>query len=313
MCRDESRPFLPDGVDLELPFFAYGLFRPGELAYPRIQEYVARTAEAEAGGRFWLRDGLLLLELEDIDEVAVPGHLLHFIAGESRVAYEAIGEFEPRSLYRWNTIEARTEGCASRANVLVGKSVQSGSEPWHSHWSSAEDPLFNEALDEVECVTEEQPPAYSNELRPFFRQQMAYLLLWSSIERYASLRWSLGTNAARKVERLAYEPSFQEALCKYITEERRIRRADDPAQSIRLSSANPRKAVQYYYQVRSNMVHRGKGGARGGTRRDQYIVRASLSELLAIFDHVLYATLPEKSRRARRRGQWPRPGGRRGR
>ena len=44
------------------------------------------------------------------------------------------------------------------------------------------------------------------------------------------------------------------------------------------------KSVAYYYQVRSNITHRGKGAVR-----DYDMLRDSLTELLPIFREVLEA------------------------
>jgi hypothetical protein len=44
----------------------------------------------------------------------------------------------------------------------------------------------------------------------------------------------------------------------------------------------PEKAVGYYYQVRSNIIHRGKGAVR-----DFGLLKTSLEELLPIFREVL--------------------------
>jgi len=49
-----------------------------------------------------------------------------------------------------------------------------------------------------------------------------------------------------------------------------------------LEPHDPSSAVLYYYQVRNNLSHRGKGAWVDGE-----IIRASLQELKAIFDAVL--------------------------
>jgi hypothetical protein len=49
-----------------------------------------------------------------------------------------------------------------------------------------------------------------------------------------------------------------------------------------LDPESPEKAVDYYYQVRSNITHRGKG-----VGRDYNLLRDSLAELLPIFREVL--------------------------
>ena len=43
-----------------LPFFSYGIFRPGELAHFRIRRFVERASPASVRGELRLRDGLLI-------------------------------------------------------------------------------------------------------------------------------------------------------------------------------------------------------------------------------------------------------------
>ena len=55
-----------------------------------------------------------------------------------------------------------------------------------------------------------------------------------------------------------------------------------------LDPNNPVKSIDYYYQVRSNAVHRGKAVAR-----DFDTVKLSLKELLAIFRDILNEAFKE--------------------
>ena len=111
---------------------------------------------------------------------------------------------------------------------------------------------------------------------------MAYLLLWTSIERYLSLRYSLGLGVMKRVNRLAEEPAFQQGLRQHVTRKRTIQRADRPGERETLDPGVPKKALLYYYQVRSNITHRGKG-----VTRDFELLRKSTDELLSIFREVL--------------------------
>lgn len=51
-------------------------------------------------------------------------------------------------------------------------------------------------------------------MHDFYRPQAAHLLLWSSLERYVSLRDGLGSNSnvTERVNKLAGEKAFQESL-----------------------------------------------------------------------------------------------------
>ena len=53
---------LPERTDL--PYFAYGLFKPGELAYGQIESLLdGGPVEARVPGALYVRDGLPLLKL----------------------------------------------------------------------------------------------------------------------------------------------------------------------------------------------------------------------------------------------------------
>ena len=122
------------------------------------------------------------------------------------------------------------------------------------------------------------------DLKPLFRLQMAYLLLWSSIERYVSLRYHFGDDATKKVGNLASETAFRIGLKDIVAESRNIYRADRPDEKEVLDPQSPEKALKYYYQVRSNITHRGKGVVRDHER-----LLKSTSELLSLFRRVLKA------------------------
>ena len=113
---------------------------------------------------------------------------------------------------------------------------------------------------------------------------MAYLLLWSAFERYVSLRYHLGNKVIEKVNKLADEHAFSSGLLKHVAQRREVYRADRPDQKALLDPQRPRKALEYYYQIRSNIVHRGKAVVRDHDR-----VLNSLTELLLIFRDVLKA------------------------
>jgi hypothetical protein len=149
-------------------------------------------------------------------------------------------------------------------------------------WNGWNDPLFTAALDVVEETLKSQD--FDWNLKPLFRLQMAYLLLWSSIERYVSLRYHLGDKVAKKVGLLATEPAFGEGFRRYVKGRREVYRADRPGEREVLDQQSPDNAVRYYYQVRSNITHRGKGVVR-----DYELLKNSLGELLPIFREVLKA------------------------
>ena len=267
-------------TNIDLPFFAYGIFKPGQLAFFQLKEMVKTTIEpATIRGQLLMRDGLLIMDLGQ--EGTVNGALLEFNPDMRHEAYERISLMEPDKQYRWEKAMVGQE----LANVLVGKSPRKGSVSYDEiDWNGWEDPLFTAALEVVEEIINSQDAKFDWNMKPLFRLQMAYLLLWSSIERYASLRYHLGTGkVSEKVEQIAKnEPAFAVSLQKHVIENRVLFRADSPNEKVELNPQKPVASIRYYYQVRSNITHRGKG-----IHSDFYILKDSITELLAIFCDVI--------------------------
>jgi hypothetical protein len=267
-------------TDLSLPFFAYGLFRPGQIAYFQIREYVLDSiAGVTVKGHLLIRDGLPMIDSSG--NGTVDGVLIHFKDGTALQAYNRIAKLEPDKQYRW---DVTTAGDGS-VNVLFGRSPRKGSvaleETDEKEWNGWNDPLFTDAL----VVVQETITANSTfewDMKRLFRLQMAYLLLWSAIERYVSLRYHLAKDVTHKISHLADELAFVTALRSHVSKMRSVQRADNPTDKAILDPTLPRSALTYYYQVRSNITHRGKA-----MHNDFNIVLPSANELLAIFRNVL--------------------------
>jgi hypothetical protein len=153
------------------------------------------------------------------------------------------------------------------------------------NWDGRKDPLFIAAL-QVVHETLEANAIFDKDLRPMFKLQMAYLLLWSAIERYASLRYHLGEEVSAKIKKIAKEDKFKELLHQNVKmngeRKLRVQRADRPEEHYEMNPEKPEKCLDYYYQVRSNITHRGKA-----VETDHVIVEECLRELLNIFEGVL--------------------------
>lgn len=272
--QEAGRPFLPD--KLTLPFFAYGLFKPGQLAYFQIGGLVATTSSASIPGELLVRDGVPFLN--KAGQGRVDGAVVKFDPGTEEQAYDCVAHMEPRHLYSWSTVRVDE----ATANVLVGRRPKQG-RPLHSpNWDGWRDPLFEEALDLVEQARQARG---NRNFRSLFKRQMAYMLLWSAIERYLTLRYSLGENVVKKVKKLASEPAFAAALRRHVDTMNEVRRSSDPTQAAKLDPNDPERSALYYYQVRSNVTHRGKTAPD----EDGAILEAALDELLPIFREVLEA------------------------
>ena len=129
--------------------------------------------------------------------------------------------------------------------------------------------FFNEGLEEVESILNANLK-FDWDYRALFRLQMAYTLLWTAIERYAGLKYHLGKNVCEKVFQIAGEDCFVDSLKRNVHGSRSVFNATDLAKST-LDPSDPAKSIRYYYQVRSNSIHRGKA-----VPRDFRIIKSSL-------------------------------------
>lgn len=271
---DKSSPLvLPDNI--ELPFFAYGFFKRGERAHHQIKAFVTSVSPENLPGRISVRDGLPLYQT-GVNGV-VPGDVFNF--NEPQHAYSNICEFEPKEQYQWGTATTDT---GKLVNVLLGRSPDKASEPIEGNWSSSDDPVFRFALDAVRKVVHEyggqfrsDPPEHVDWIR-FFRLEMAYLLLWSILERYTAFRYGPVVDPTKRIKKLGKESVFAKAL--YSVERKdNVVDARDPRDKYGLDRDNPEKSVLYYYQIRNNLSHRGKGAWKEADR-----LRLALEELTAI-------------------------------
>jgi hypothetical protein len=269
--------------NLSLPFLAYGVFKPGQLSFLQIADCVAGIRpDLRIPGQLRLRDGLPLFDPEGAGQF-VRGSLIAFEEGKTELAYLRIAGLEPHHQYSWRVMKIGEND----ANVLIGRSPKKGSSPCDEEWDGWTDPFFGPALEVVE-ETLRSNQEFDWDLKPLFRLQMAYLLLWSSIERYASLRYGFGDEPMPKIKQLATETAFITGLSQNVSEKRVVLRADDFKNKRSLDPSYPDKSIQYYYQVRANVTHRGKS-----VPVDHETVLESLSELLPIFRGMLAAARKE--------------------
>ncbi len=268
--------------DTSLPFFAYGIFKKSEISFFQIKDFVKTTTESTIKGKLLVRDGLPIFD--EIGYESVHGSVISFIETKQADAYKRISSMEPDKHYHWSENFVNLE----KVNILHGNSPTKGSEFLDCQkWDSWSDPLFTNALDAIEDTFESYSTpnikAYFNHnLKQMFHLQMAYLLLWSSIERYLSLRYNLGDSVYEKIKKLSQEDSFKNALIKHVEREAKIFRADNPRKNYQLNKHKCEESLNYYYQIRSNIAHRGKGSSNDFTK-----IKNSLKELLYIFKDVL--------------------------
>ncbi|WP_298523422.1 hypothetical protein [uncultured Methanobrevibacter sp.] len=271
--------------NIKYPFFAYGIFKPGQIAYSRIEKYVKYVSQEDIKHRLFLRDGIPFISRDSDETFNTSGFLIEFREDFLYDAYDVICEVESEKLYYWKEILV----CGKPANVLIGrKPSRSRPIPIGKNFDGSADPYFNEAIevisDEIKEYKKIMKESYKefDEIKCFFKLQRNYILLWAAIERYTGLKYGNGSKSSNN-EKFSEECIFQESLKKHIGEkERRKIYRTDTLDKIELDSSSPKDSIDYYYTIRCNIVHRGKTPFNKGG-----IVLKSLEELLAIFQDVL--------------------------
>ena len=255
---------------------------------------MADTKKATVDHPLYERDGIPLLNTEK--EGSTNGDLLWFNSDDAERAYMKITELEPGDQYEWARITAMADDTEYNANVLVGINPETGGHKLENNygnpiqsWDGEEnDPVFNQALEVVdEKITRHTPPE-DDDFKSYFELQMAYLLLWTVIERYVTLRYGFGENSYHERKRMAVEEeAFREGLEEVLKDRdgALIRKTHKPEETRELSAIDPEESIHYYYQVRNNVAHRGKS-----LGQDIRILRKSLLELYTIFNNYV---LPE--------------------
>jgi hypothetical protein len=151
-------PALGQPDDPALPFFDYGLLKPGELAFSQVAPYVATSPEpVTVAGTLWLRDGIPLFDPRADGRVA--GWLMRFDPARLDDAWSAVSSLEPAEQYKWAVVHTRSGETSLVANVLEGRRLDRGTAAENiAEWSAWRDPAFSEGLDEVARLVHEAAP-----------------------------------------------------------------------------------------------------------------------------------------------------------
>ena len=267
--------------NLSLPMFVYGALKPGMPAFESIRTYVEHQPEIDrVQASLYVRDGLPLIFLDGRD--SVEGFLIHWRKDAEDVAYKRVCDFEPRSQYEWNEIKTNA---GIQANVLIGRhSTKGNPQPLFSRrWSLTDDPAFDEGLKTVRAALEEvQANNNWDTWEKFFRAQMAYLLLWSILERLSTFCFGAGLDSHKRITQLHSLNQMNRLISKHVQRNDTVTDTRDPTKKFTLDASHPKNSFNYFYQVRCNLSHRGKAVINEVEK-----VTLSLAELLAITEEYL--------------------------
>ena len=258
----------PSGRNAQLRVFVYGFLKPGELAFAQIRDLVVgEGTAATVEGRLQIRDAL------PIYDARFPGVVHGFVLDSTSLIdmYQEIGRFEPAEHYKWKSVRVRET--REVVNILEGKQLDRGLA------ETIEDGVFRSTSDPVLALG---PSSVLNMIERalhgldhdqtiwdgYFQLQAAYSFLWSILERFATLRYSQLIGPTEKVRQWSREPAFSDWLRMEQPEADTIHSSQDASDRYTLGDGELSSAMYFYY-VRNNLSHRGKGliGDVGRLRR----------------------------------------------
>lgn len=296
-CDEERNTYRLKIPDISLPFFAYDVFKPGQIAFSRIKNYIdeEKSKWIEVSYPLHMVNGVPYLFQNYNQYYTTQGSLIFFKKNDAYDAYQIISNSKSYKMYKWATIKDRLTN--QKINVLVAnkKYVNVDNPENYYSYDKTKDPMI---IDVISTIWNniipilERPMNISN----FLNLQMNYILLWSAIDRYGILRYGKtkkkgGNNQFANLRELSEEEFFKKAILKYAdlhNNEPSVFSNED-FRSFKLDKTKFLCCMRYYYAIRCNIVHMGKSSTD-----DYHGLKNALIELLFIYMYVLKNTLDEK-------------------
>ena len=329
--RSNKNPIIGLPEHVEYPFFAYGFFKSDELAYNKIKRFVEDISKpVNVDGLLYEKDGLPIFTNKNQGEVkesySVEGELISFKNGGR--AYKEIADIEPGKLYCWDIIDVLSDHGTQRANILVAcddlfneeSAVNGAIKLKHADnqllgdrgiaWRGYRDILFSKGMEFLEKEFFNKPHKFSvsgeytykdETLYKLFSLQMAYTFLWTIIDRHNTIKYRINSDNLKKTrEEMAKDSLFREAIDKiknnYIFDYSGIYASNSGILKSSLGAKNNPidfyyKKIEMYYQVRCNVVHRGKAGLDA---TDFPKLRGAFLDMFAIMQYMLRCELKKR-------------------
>jgi hypothetical protein len=251
--------------------FVYGSLKPGELGFEQIESLVSIDGVAELHDfALYVRDGLPVIGKPALGET-VSGVLLSIQVGVEEEFWTAVTEYEGTTNYKLeNSLPVILDGKEFLAGVFVGRKMGKGNpERLYTSWSSKLDPIFSQSFpllhqDIAENAlkftdVEYDPVGYWSQMNLLLAQ---YLLLVSILEHLTVVKFggSKKQDPMVRIRKLQQSQGFAKAfsLLNDGKSNPPINVSDSRAVEDSLSSSNPEQVLLAWYQVRSNLQHRGK-------------------------------------------------------
>jgi len=296
------------------PYFVYGTLKPSEIAHYQIKDLIDAIKPARLTNyALYLRDGIpVIFKTQNWN---VDGFLFWPKEGQQNQFKETLDSYEGERLYSLQKthimIDHEQIECLTYVgNHLLGSHV----EPLHEPWSSKDDPIFSMSFPQLfedikECIDKDISTGPEIKYWSFYNDLTSkYLLLITIVERLAylycgesfTLKDSNGDKVIfndRIMKRITTVGKLDEFLDAYnevnnLGNLYHVKIYDSRDARKSLDTRKPKEALEAWYQVRSNLQHRGKSA-----REDVKTVRNSLVSLANIIKVLLPKLIPtlEKS------------------
>ena len=270
---------------LNLPFFAYDVFKPGEIAYSRIKEFIDKDRsimDYRVEYPLDIINGVPFLFKTKGNYYHTLGSLFYFNNEDDALsAYEIISQTKSFKLYGWRTIN---DGYV-KMNVLTGRNdiIKVQYHENHGEYHGKKDPMI---IDVIYTIWKNVRPLLESmrfSSDDFFNLQMNYIMLWSSIDRFMVLKYGKRDQQENLIC-LANEKSFKEAVSLFSDKTNNSPNvlSNEDYRCFQLDKEKPLCCIRFYYTIRCNVVHTGKS-----QYEDYELLRYSVLELLQIYMYVL--------------------------
>lgn len=251
--------------------FVYGSLKPGELGFEQIEAMVSKYTSAKLQDfALYIRDGLPVIRTPAPGET-VNGVLLSINTGMEENFWRVVTEYEGTTNYKFeNSIPIISEGKILLSGAFIGRKMGKGNpEKLYTPWTSKLDPIFRQSFPLLHrdiarnslkfTDTEHDPSGYWNQMNRLLSQ---YLLLVSVLEHLTVVKFggSKTQEPMMRIRKLQQSQGYLDAF-RSLSEDKynpSIKVSDSRAVDDSLSTSTPEQALFAWYQVRSNLQHRGK-------------------------------------------------------
>lgn len=284
--------------NLDLPFFAYGFFKPHQIAFKKIEKYCHKRKKVEyVKGRIEHVNGMPVLFSSEKSRFDVLGYVLKFHNKDKKRAYKAIGYSKHMNIYKWEEIEIN----GAHVNTLVSSTPQQ-LKNFHSHGGDMKyiineydekrgihnydwrlDPLYDKTISYIRYLMDQNIIDKNNGYSKLIKSQMLYTSLWTVLDRFLTFKY--GKTQNENIKALSKEKYFEKILSDVLSKNNRGQNIVFSAQhlnSYKLDRNNAEESAFYYYTLRNNVVHSGKVFTS-----ENEMLFSALKDLLEIFEGVL--------------------------